>query len=74
MRVERRDNPRLPLFLFVVLFGLSMDYHVFILTRVTEAFDRGMSTEAAVAHAVKARIIRTEAAGAHAPAATLTAC
>ena len=34
----------LPLFLFVVLFGLSMDYHVFILTRVREAFDRGMST------------------------------
>ena len=27
----------LPLFLFVVLFGLSMDYHVFILTRVREA-------------------------------------
>ena len=33
----------LPLFLFVILFGLSMDYHVFILTRVREAFDRGMS-------------------------------
>ncbi|HEY0278985.1 MAG TPA: MMPL family transporter, partial [Solirubrobacterales bacterium] len=36
----------LPLFLFVVLFGLSMDYHVFILTRIREAYDRGMSTEA----------------------------
>jgi uncharacterized membrane protein YdfJ with MMPL/SSD domain len=34
----------LPLFMFVILFGLSMDYHVFILTRVREAFDRGMST------------------------------
>jgi uncharacterized membrane protein YdfJ with MMPL/SSD domain len=33
----------LPLFLFVVLFGLSMDYHVFILSRVREAFDRGLS-------------------------------
>ncbi len=43
----------LPLFLFVVLFGLSMDYHVFILTRVREAFDRGMSTEEAVAGAIK---------------------
>ncbi len=43
----------LPLFLFVVLFGLSMDYHVFILTRVREAFDGGMSTEKAVAHAIK---------------------
>ena len=40
----------LPLFLFVVLFGLSMDYHVFILTRVREAFDSGMSTEDAVSH------------------------
>ena len=35
----------LPLFLFVLLFGLSMDYHVFILSRVRE-LDRGMSTEA----------------------------
>jgi RND superfamily putative drug exporter len=43
----------LPLFLFVLLFGLSMDYHVFILTRVREAFDRGMSTDAAVAHGIK---------------------
>ena len=32
----------LPMFLFVILFGLSMDYHVFILSRVREAFDRGM--------------------------------
>ena len=32
----------LPLFLFVVLFGLSMDYHVFILTRIKEAVDKGM--------------------------------
>jgi uncharacterized membrane protein YdfJ with MMPL/SSD domain len=43
----------LPLFLFVILFGLSMDYHVFILTRVREAFDRGMSTGDAVAHGIK---------------------
>ena len=43
----------LPLFLFVVLFGLSMDYHVFILSRVREAFDRGMTTEDAVAHGIK---------------------
>jgi RND superfamily putative drug exporter len=42
----------LPLFLFVVLFGLSMDYHVFILSRVREAYDKGMGTERAVAHAV----------------------
>ena len=38
----------LPLFLFVVLFGLSMDYHVFILSRVRELYDRGMTTDEAV--------------------------
>jgi len=43
----------LPLFLFVILFGLSMDYHVFILSRIREAFDGGMRTEDAVAHGVK---------------------
>jgi uncharacterized membrane protein YdfJ with MMPL/SSD domain len=43
----------LPIFLFVILFGLSMDYHVFILTRVREAFDRGMTSEDAVAHGIK---------------------
>lgn len=43
----------LPMFLFVILFGLSMDYHVFILSRVREAFDSGMDTEAAVAHGIK---------------------
>jgi uncharacterized membrane protein YdfJ with MMPL/SSD domain len=43
----------LPLFLFVILFGLSMDYHVFILSRVREAFDRGMKTEDAVAYGIK---------------------
>jgi uncharacterized membrane protein YdfJ with MMPL/SSD domain len=43
----------LPLFLFVVLFGLSMDYHVFILSRIREAVDSGMSTEEAVSHAIK---------------------
>jgi RND superfamily putative drug exporter len=43
----------LPLFLFVVLFGLSMDSHVFILSRVREAYDRGRSTEDAVAHGIR---------------------
>jgi uncharacterized membrane protein YdfJ with MMPL/SSD domain len=43
----------MPLFLFVVLFGLSMDYHVFILTRIREAFDRGRPTEDAVTHGIK---------------------
>ncbi|HZV72688.1 MAG TPA: MMPL family transporter [Conexibacter sp.] len=44
----------LPLFLFVVLFGLSMDYHVFILSRVREAHDRGMATNDAIRHGLKA--------------------
>jgi uncharacterized membrane protein YdfJ with MMPL/SSD domain len=43
----------MPLFLFVVLFGLSMDYHVFILTRIREAYDRGMPTDEAVSHGIK---------------------
>ncbi len=37
----------------MILFGLSMDYHVFILSRIREAFDRGMTTEDAVAHGIK---------------------
>jgi len=43
----------LPVFLFVVLFGLSMDYHVFILSRVREAYDKGMRTQDAVGYAIK---------------------
>jgi uncharacterized membrane protein YdfJ with MMPL/SSD domain len=43
----------LPVFLFVILFGLSMDYHVFILSRIREAYDRGMKTEDAIAHGIK---------------------
>jgi uncharacterized membrane protein YdfJ with MMPL/SSD domain len=43
----------LPLFLFVVLFGLSMDYHVFILSRIREAYDRTGRTEEAVASGIK---------------------
>jgi RND superfamily putative drug exporter len=38
----------LPLFLFVVLFGLSMDYHVFVVSRIREAAQRGMPTRDAV--------------------------
>ena len=43
----------LPLFLFVILFGLSMDYHVFIISRIREAVGRGMRTEEAVSHGIK---------------------
>jgi uncharacterized membrane protein YdfJ with MMPL/SSD domain len=38
----------LPLFLFVILFGLSMDYHVFILSRIREGYDRGLETREAI--------------------------
>jgi uncharacterized membrane protein YdfJ with MMPL/SSD domain len=46
-------DPFLPILLFVILFGLSMDYHVFILSRVREAHDRGASTDDAIAYGVK---------------------
>ncbi|MGW4438273.1 MMPL family transporter [Streptomyces sp. NPDC004596] len=42
----------LPLFLFVILFGLSMDYHVFVVSRIREARLRGRSTEDAIRHGV----------------------
>ena len=44
----------IPLFVFVVLFGLSMDYHVFVVSRIREAHDRGLSTKDAVAHGLRA--------------------
>jgi uncharacterized membrane protein YdfJ with MMPL/SSD domain len=37
----------------VILFGLSMDDHVFILSRIREAYDQGMSTETAISHGIK---------------------
>jgi RND superfamily putative drug exporter len=43
----------LPMFLFVILFGLSMDYHVFILSRIREYYDRGLSTEEAVSRGIR---------------------
>ena len=43
----------LPLLLFVILFGLSMDYHVFILSRIREAVDRGMSHRRRGRHGIK---------------------
>ncbi|MEZ0241669.1 MAG: MMPL family transporter [Chloroflexota bacterium] len=41
-----------PLFVFTILFGLSMDYHLFILTRIKEARDRGLDSRAAVARGI----------------------
>jgi uncharacterized membrane protein YdfJ with MMPL/SSD domain len=43
----------MPMFLFVILFGLSMDYHVFIISRIREGVDRGLSTDEAVEHGIK---------------------
>ncbi|MFJ9815617.1 MMPL family transporter [Streptomyces sp. NPDC101151] len=42
----------LPLFLFVILFGLSMDYHVFVVSRIREARMRGRTTSEAIQHGV----------------------
>jgi putative drug exporter of the RND superfamily len=41
------------MFMFVILFGLSMDYQVFILSRIREAHDRGLPTNDAVAQGIK---------------------
>ena len=46
-------DPFLPILLFVILFGLSMDYHVFILSRIREGHDKGMGTDEAIAHGIK---------------------
>jgi putative drug exporter of the RND superfamily len=41
-----------PIFIFTILFGLSMDYHLFILTRIKEARDRGLASRRAVARGI----------------------
>ncbi len=46
-------DPVVPMLLFVILFGLSMDYHVFIVSRIRETFDRGASMDDAIAHGIK---------------------
>ena len=45
--------PALPLLFFVILFGLSMDYHVFVLTRIRESWDRGAAPDEAISHGIK---------------------
>jgi len=42
----------MPLFLFVILFGLSMDYHVFVVSRIKEGHDRGLRTRDAIARGI----------------------
>jgi uncharacterized membrane protein YdfJ with MMPL/SSD domain len=46
-------DPVIPLLLFVILFGLSMDYHVFILSRIREAVGRGLGSDEAVAYGIR---------------------
>jgi uncharacterized membrane protein YdfJ with MMPL/SSD domain len=46
-------DPAIPLLLFVILFGLSMDYHVFILSRIREAVGRGAGSDEAVAYGIR---------------------
>jgi uncharacterized membrane protein YdfJ with MMPL/SSD domain len=53
-----------PLFMFVILFGISMDYHVFVVSRVREAHDRGLPTREAIRTGVtgSARVVTSAAA------------
>ena len=46
-------DPVVPLMLFVILFGLSMDYHVLVLGRIRETFLKGASMDDAVSHGIK---------------------
>ena len=46
-------DPVVPLLLFVILFGLSMDYHVLVLGRIRETFLRGASMDEAISHGIK---------------------
>ena len=43
----------LPLFLFSILFGLSMDYHVFLLTRIREEYDKTRDNAEAVTYGLR---------------------
>ena len=54
----------LPILLFAIIFGLSMDYEIFLLSRVAEAYDRTGDNEVAVAEGLqKSGMIITGAAG-----------
>ncbi|HEY6606211.1 MAG TPA: alpha/beta fold hydrolase, partial [Gaiellaceae bacterium] len=46
-------SPVLPLLLFVILFGLSMDYHVFIVSRIRERFQRGATMDEAISDGIR---------------------
>ena len=46
-------DPVVPLLLFVILFGLSMDYHVLVLGRIRELYDRGQPMDDAISNGIK---------------------
>ena len=46
-------SPEVPLLLFVILFGLSMDYHVLVLGRIRELYDRGQTMDDAISNGIK---------------------
>jgi RND superfamily putative drug exporter len=46
-------DPVVPLLLFVILFGLSMDYHVFIVSRIRETFDRGATMDESISYGIR---------------------
>jgi uncharacterized membrane protein YdfJ with MMPL/SSD domain/pimeloyl-ACP methyl ester carboxylesterase len=46
-------TPVVPMLLFVILFGLSMDYHVFIVSRIRERFQRGASMDEAISDGIR---------------------
>jgi RND superfamily putative drug exporter len=49
LQESRTIESWIPLFLFTILFGLSMDYHVFLLSRIREHYDQSGNTNDAVA-------------------------
>ena len=52
IEATRSINVEIPIFLFAFLFGLSMDYQVFIISRMREAYDRTGSTQTAVVEGI----------------------
>ncbi len=43
----------LPLFVFAILFGMSIDYEMFVMSRIKEKYEEGLSTDEAIAEGVK---------------------
>ncbi len=53
LQESRTIESWIPLFLFTILFGLSMDYHVFLLSRIREHYDASGNTNEAVAFGIR---------------------